>query len=61
MSEKNVSRRGFIKKGTLGIKDIRLGLTLPAFITPNGLNVRVDKFNIMPTATPDQDLKAIFG
>jgi len=45
----------------LGIKDIRLGPTLPAFITPNVLNVLVDKFNIMPISTPDQDLKAILG
>jgi len=45
----------------LGIKDIRLGPTLPAFITPNVLNVLVDKFNIMPIKTPDEDLKAILG
>ncbi|MCU0556753.1 MAG: hydroxylamine reductase [Desulfobacterales bacterium] len=45
----------------LGIKDIRLGPTLPAFITPNILNVLVEKFNIMPITTPDQDLKAILG
>lgn len=45
----------------LGIKDIRLGPSLPAFITPNVLNVLVDKFNIMPIKTPDEDLKAILG
>ena len=45
----------------LGIKDIRLGPTLPAFITPNILNVLVEKFNIMPIKTPDEDLKAILG
>ncbi|MBU1053210.1 MAG: hydroxylamine reductase [Proteobacteria bacterium] len=45
----------------LGIKDIRLGPSLPAFITPNILNVLVDKFNIMPIKTPDEDLKAILG
>jgi len=45
----------------LGIKDIRLGPTLPAFITPNVLNVLVDKFNIMQIKTPDEDLKAILG
>jgi hydroxylamine reductase len=43
----------------LGIKDIRLGPSLPAFITPNILKVLVDKFNIMPLKTPDEDLKAI--
>jgi len=46
---------------SLGIKDIRLGPTLPAFVTPNVLNVLVEKFNIMPVSTPDQDLKAILG
>jgi hydroxylamine reductase len=46
---------------SLGIEDIRLGPTLPAFITPNVLNVLVEKFNIMPISTPDQDLKAILG
>jgi hydroxylamine reductase len=43
----------------LGLKDIRLGPSLPAFITPNILKVLVDKFNIMPISTPDEDLKAI--
>jgi len=45
----------------LGIKDIRLGPSLPAFITPNVLNVLVKNFNIMPIKTPDEDLKAILG
>ena len=45
----------------LGIKDIRLGPTLPAFITPNVLNVLVEKFNIMPISTPDDDLKTILA
>jgi hydroxylamine reductase len=43
----------------LGIKDIRIGPSLPAFITPNILNVLVAKFNIMPIKTPEEDLKAI--
>ncbi len=43
----------------LGIKDIRIGPSLPAFITPNILKVLVDKFNIMPIKTADEDLKAI--
>jgi hydroxylamine reductase len=43
----------------LGIKDIRIGPSLPAFITPNILNVLVEKFNIMPIKTPDEDLKEI--
>ena len=45
----------------LGIKDIRLGPTLPAFVSPNVLNVLVENFNIMPVSTPDEDLKAILG
>jgi hydroxylamine reductase len=43
----------------LGIKDIRLGPTLPAFISSNVLNVLVEKFNIMPIKTPDEDLAEI--
>ncbi|MDX9715505.1 MAG: hydroxylamine reductase [Dissulfurispiraceae bacterium] len=45
----------------LGIKDIRLGPSLPAFVSPNVLNVLVEKFNIKPISTPDEDLKAILG
>lgn len=43
----------------LGIKNIRLGPSLPAFITPPVLQVLVDNFAIKPVATPDEDLKAI--
>jgi hydroxylamine reductase len=46
---------------SLGIKNIRLGPTLPAFITPNVLNFLVENFNIKPVSTPDEDLKAILG
>ena len=45
----------------LGIKDIRLGPSLPAFVSPNILNVLVENFNIMPINSPDEDLKAILG
>ncbi len=45
----------------LGIKDIRLGPSLPAFVTPNILNILVDKFDIKPISTPDEDLKVILG
>jgi len=45
----------------LGIKDIRLGPSLPAFVSPNVLDVLVDKFSIMPIKTPEEDLKAILG
>ncbi|MDD3225708.1 MAG: hydroxylamine reductase [Clostridium sp.] len=46
---------------SLGIKDIRLGPTLPAFITPNILQVLVDKFDLKPISIPEDDLKAILG
>ncbi len=45
----------------LGIRNIRLGPSLPAFITPNILKVLVEKFNIMPITTAEADLKAIMG
>jgi len=45
----------------LGIKGIRLGPSLPAFVTPNVLDVLVKTFDIKPITTPDQDLKAILG
>ena len=45
----------------LGIKNIRLGPTLPAFITPTVLGVLVEKFNLMPIGTPENDLAAILG
>lgn len=45
----------------LGIKGIRLGPSLPAFITPNVLETLVKTFDIKPITTPDEDLKAILG
>jgi hydroxylamine reductase len=46
----------------LGIQDIRLGPSLPAFITPNVLNVLVDKFAIKPIAeTAQEDLQTILA
>ena len=46
----------------LGITDIRLGPTLPAFITPNVLQVLVDNFNIKPIAEDaTTDLATILG
>jgi hydroxylamine reductase len=45
----------------LGIKNIRIGPTLPAFVTSNVLDVLVKNFNIKPITTPDEDLKAILG
>ncbi|GBE12345.1 hydroxylamine reductase [bacterium BMS3Bbin14] len=46
----------------LGIKDIRLGPSLPTFISPAVLQVLVDNFDIKPlAATPEEDLKTILG
>jgi hydroxylamine reductase len=46
---------------SLGIKNIYLGPSLPAFLSPNVLKVLVEKFNIKPVTTPEADLKAILG
>ena len=45
----------------LGIENIRLGPTLPAFVSSNVLNILVEKFKIKPVTTPQEDLKAILG
>ena len=45
----------------LGIKNIRLGPSLPAFVSPNVLNILVEKFKIKPISTPEEDLKAILN
>jgi hydroxylamine reductase len=45
----------------LGIKGIKLGPSLPAFITPNVLNFLVETFNIAPISTAEEDLKQILG
>ncbi len=45
----------------LGVRDIRLGPSLPAFATPAILSVLVQHFNIMPTGTVEGDLAAILG
>jgi hydroxylamine reductase len=45
----------------LGIKNIRLGPSLPAFVSPAVLDVLVKNFEIKPITTPDADLKAILG
>ncbi len=42
----------------LGIRNIRLGPSLPAFVTPNVLNVLVEKFNIKPITNVEADLQA---
>ena len=45
----------------LGIKNIFIGPTLPAFVSPNVLNVLVENYNLTPISTPDEDLKKILG
>jgi len=45
----------------LGIKNIYLGPTLPAFLSPNILNFLVENYNITPISTPEKDLKKILG
>lgn len=45
----------------LGIKDIRLGPSLPAFLSANVLDYLVKQYDIKPISTPEQDLKAILG
>jgi hydroxylamine reductase len=45
----------------LGVKNMRLGPSLPAFVTPAVLKVLVDNFNIMPVSMAAEDLKAILG
>lgn len=43
----------------LGIKNIRLGPTLPAFLSPNVLNFLTENFGIAPITTPEEDLQAL--
>jgi hydroxylamine reductase len=43
----------------LGVKNIRLGPSLPAYVTENVWNVLVQNYNIMPIDSPENDLKAM--
>lgn len=45
----------------LGIKDILLGPSLPAFVSPNVLNFLVEKFNIAPISTVEEDMKKLLA
>ncbi len=45
----------------LGIKNIYVGPSIPAFFSSNVLNVLVEKFGLKPISTPEADLKAILG
>jgi hydroxylamine reductase len=46
---------------SLGVKNIKIGPSLPAYITPNVLNFLVENFNLGPITTPEADLKAALG
>ena len=46
---------------SLGIKNIYLGPSLPAFVSPNILKVLVEKYNITPISTPEEDLAKILA
>jgi hydroxylamine reductase len=46
---------------SLGIKNIYIGPSLPAFISPNILKALVDGFGLTPISTPEADLKKILG
>ena len=45
----------------LGIRNIRLGPSLPAFLSPNIMNFLVENYGIGPVTTPEEDLKALLG
>ena len=45
----------------LGIKNIYLGPTLPAFLSQNVLNYLVENFGIAAITTPEEDLKTLLG
>ncbi len=46
---------------SLGLQDIRLGPSLPAFVSPNVLKILSEKFGIRPITTPEQDLAEILN
>ncbi|HEK8706111.1 TPA: hydroxylamine reductase, partial [Clostridioides difficile] len=45
----------------LGIKNIYIGPSLPAFLSKNVLDILVDKFALTPISTPEEDMKKILG
>jgi hydroxylamine reductase len=46
---------------SLGIKNIYLGPSLPAFVSTTVLDVLVEKFNLKPISTPEADMQAMLG
>ena len=45
----------------LDIKNILIGPSLPAFISPNVLNYLVENYNIAPISTPEEDLESLLN
>jgi hydroxylamine reductase len=45
----------------LGIKNMRIGPSLPAFISPNIMKMLQERYNLMPIGNPDDDLRAMLG
>lgn len=45
----------------MGVKNIRLGPSLPAYVTPNVLNVLVENYNLMPTTNAEDDVQKIMA
>ena len=45
----------------LGIKNIHIGPTLPAFISPNVLNFLVENYRLSPISTPEEDIKKLLN
>jgi len=45
----------------LGIKNIRLGPSMPAFLSKNVANFIMENYNFKPITTPEEDIKAILG
>ena len=43
----------------LGVKNIRLGPTLPAFVSPDVLKILTEKYGVAPISDPANDLKAL--
>jgi len=49
----------FLTLLALGVKNVRIGPSLPVFVSPNNLKTLQDRFNVMPLADPDADLKSM--
>jgi hydroxylamine reductase len=46
---------------SMGVKNIRLGPSLPAYVTPNVMNVLSQNYNLMPTGDAQEDAVAIMA